>query len=78
MDATGVFFLQRNDPIEILATMVPSKDYKHPEVQDVMEQELQKWKTFGAYDIVEDVGQERIDGRWIVQKKDEHDGLKVK
>ena len=77
MDATGVFFLQRNDPVEVLATLVPAKDYNHPEVQDVMEQELQKWKTFGAYEIVEDVGQETIDGRWIIQKKVEYDGLKV-
>ena len=56
MDAKGVFFFQRNDPTEVLATLVPVKDNKHPEVQDVMEQELQKWKTFGAYELVEDIG----------------------
>ena len=46
MDATGVFFFSRNDPIEVLATLVPAKEYNHPEVQDAMQQELQKWKNF--------------------------------
>ena len=77
MESQAVFLMQRNDPIEVLATLVPAKDYKHPEVQDVMEQELQKWKTFSVYDLVEDAGQEAIDGRWIIQKKDDHDSLKV-
>ena len=30
-----------------------------------------------AYELVEDQGQDRIDGRWAVNKKEEHDGLKV-
>ena len=77
MDAKGVFYLSRESPIEVLATLVPAKDYNKPEIQDAMEQELQKWKTFGAYQVVEDVGQEAIDGRWLVHTKDEYDGLKV-
>ena len=42
-----------------------------------MQLELDKWNQFEAYEVVDDDGQERIDGRWIVQKKEEHDGLKV-
>jgi hypothetical protein len=47
-------------------------------VKQVMEEELQKRNHFQAYEVVEDEGQERIDGRWIINRKEEHDGLKVK
>ena len=77
MDSQGVFCMMRKDPIEVLATIVPAKEYQKPEIQEAMEQELSKWKLFGAYDVVDDVGQEAIDGRWIIHKKDEYDGLKV-
>jgi hypothetical protein len=45
MEATRVFFLTINDPIKVLATIVPEKHYKHREVQDGMEQELGNWET---------------------------------
>ena len=32
---------------------------------------------FDAYEIVENEGQETIDGRWVVTKKEAHDGLKT-
>ena len=78
MEELGVFLLQRDEPIEVLATMVPSSQFKDPEVQQAMEEELEKWNQFEAYEVVEDNGQNRIDGRWIVNRKEEHDGLKVK
>ena len=43
-----------------------------------MKEELDKWKEFDAYDIVPDECQpDVIDGRWVINKKDAHDGLKV-
>ena len=42
-----------------------------------MELELEKWNEFQAYELVDDLGQERIDGRWVVNKKEAHDGLKA-
>ena len=42
-----------------------------------MKAELEKFVLFDAYDIVENVGQETIDGRWVVNKKEAHDGLKA-
>ena len=42
-----------------------------------MKDELNKWEAFEAYEIVDDEGQDTIDGRWVVNKKEEHDGLKV-
>ena len=77
MEETGVFFLKRHDPIEVLAATIPSSQYNNPEVKEAMIEELTKWKTFGAYDLVEDIGQECLDGRWVVTKKQDHDGLKV-
>ena len=78
METYGVFLLQRRDPIEVLATLLQSSQYNDPEVKQAMEVELERWNEFDAYELVEDNGQERIDGRWIVNRKEEHDGLKVK
>ena len=77
-DAEGVFYLARQDPIDVLAAIVASKDYGNPEIQEAMSDELRKWEMFGAYKIVDDDGQETIDGRWVVNRKEEHDGLKAK
>ena len=77
MEKFGIFLLQRNQPIEVLATLVPSSQFNDPEVKQAMEEELEKWNHFQAYEVVEDEGQDRIDGRWIVNRKEEHDGLKV-
>ena len=49
MDAMGVFFLQRDYPIEVLATLVPAREYKHLDILEAMEAELQKWKDFEAW-----------------------------
>ena len=38
-----------------------------------MEDELSKWEKFEAYEVIDDNGQDRIDGRWIVQRKEDHD-----
>ena len=76
-EAEGIFYLERKEPVEILAAMVMPNDYGKPEIQEAMKDELSKWEAFGAYEIIEDDGQETIDGRWVVNKKEEHDGLKV-
>ena len=62
-DAEGVFYLQRQSPIEVLAVSVPSSEYKTPDVQEGMQDELNKYKMFDAYEVVTDEGQDRIDGR---------------
>ena len=59
----GVFFLTRKEQIEVLATMVPSAEYAHPEVKAAMEDELAKWERFEAYEVIDDNGQDTIDGR---------------
>ena len=41
-----------------------------------MQDVLNKWVLYDAYEIVKDEGQEAIDARWNVLKKEGHDGLK--
>ena len=76
MEVEGIFYLRREFPVEVLAALVEPKDYDHPEVKEAMNDELMKWERFGAYEIVTDDGQDTIDGRWVVNKKEAHDGLK--
>ena len=42
-----------------------------------MQDDLNKLVLFNAYEIVKDEGQEAIDTRWNVLKKEGHDGLKM-
>ena len=77
MEAEGVFHMTRNEPQEVLAAVVPASEYNHHEVQAAMKEELEKWIKFGAYEVHEDIGQERIDTRWMILRKETHDGLKV-
>ena len=62
MDSKGVFMLQHSNPKVVLAAMVPTSQYKDPEIIQAMEDELEKWRMFGAYDVVPDEDKEAIDG----------------
>ena len=65
------FYLTRNNqPKEVFAAVVPSSQYKNPEVEGAMQDGLHKWVLFDAYEIVKDEGQETIDTRWNVLKKE--------
>ena len=48
---------------------VPVKEHGKPEIRE----DLETYKTF---EEVKDVGQETIGSRWIVTKKEKHDGQK--
>ena len=41
-EALGVFLLARNEPTEVLAGIVPPREYKDSEVIEAMETELEK------------------------------------
>ena len=66
-----------SEPMEILATLVPSKDFGNPQVQSAMKDELNKWLVYDAFEEVMDESEKTIDIRWIVNKQEQHDGLKV-
>ena len=57
--------------------MIPTSRHNEPEVIEAKIEELNKYKAFGAFDIVEDQGQEAIDTRWVITEKEQQDGLKV-
>ena len=54
---------------EILAVMVPQEKRNSPECQQAKQDELNKLKAFDTYDIVEDVGQDRITTTWVLTEK---------
>ena len=66
-----------NDAIEVLMVNVPKAEWKNPEIQAAMQDEINKWEKYGAFTVVDDVGQDRIDCRWVINRKEIHDGLKV-
>ena len=62
---TDKFKVELAYPVEI----VRKEDYGSSEVQIAMKAELDKYKSFGAYEEVEDKGQHRIPIRWVVSKQ---------
>ena len=84
-EEVGIILLKRNakenvaddEVVDILAAMVPTSQHKDPEVVQAKIDELNKWKSYEAYEEVEDEGQEAIDTRWTVTRKEAHDGLKT-
>ena len=78
MDSEGVFFLRRmQESKQVFAVTIPVSHYQDPEVQAAMTEEMAKWEAFDAYEIVNDDGQDSIDTRWNILKKEGHDGLKT-
>ena len=55
-------------PVKVL----PRKEYERPEIQDAMKTEIEKFKSFNAFEEVHDIGQFIIPIRWVVteQKND--------
>ena len=52
-------------PVDI----VDKKDYSTTEVQEAMKKEVEKYKSFNAYEEVDDNGQKSIPIRWVVTKQ---------
>ena len=48
---------------------VEKKDYSTAEVQEAMKKEVEKYKSFDAYEEVDDNGQKSIPIRWVVTKQ---------
>ena len=62
----------------VYAVMVPKERHNEPEIIDAKKQEIENWKNFNAFEIVEDIGQPTITTRWVINEKESHDGLKVR
>ena len=61
---------ENNDSFPV--NIISPKEYHRPEIQDAMQAEILKYKTFDAFDEVIDDGQRRVPIRWVVteQKQD--------
>ena len=56
---------------EVMAVMVPRERRNSPEALEAKRQELEKLKEFETYEVVNDVGQERITTTWVLTEKGE-------
>ena len=63
---------------KVLATEIPKKFHKSPEVIEAKAAEISNFIRFDAFAEVEDLGQPRISSGWVVTEKLNHDGMKVK
>ena len=61
---SDAFYCHETYPVQ----QVNRKEYGSPEVQEAMEKEIQKFKSFNAYTEVEDVGQTSVPVRWVVTR----------
>lgn len=72
----------------VFAIEIKPKDYGRPDVQQAMRDELLKFDSFGAYKVVDisEIPKEDLpliadeilmDTKWVINKKEGHDGLKV-
>ena len=65
------------DPFTIYVVEVPSKDHNTPEVIEAKEKEIKNLKDFDTFEEIEDEGQKTVGSRWVVTKKENHDGQKT-
>merc|ERR1712002_800328 len=80
-DTIGAKYLKTEKSVCFLESTVyvvevPVKEHGKPEVKEAKEMEIKNLEKYETFEEVEDVGQERIGSRWIVTKKEKHDGQK--
>ena len=65
---------------QVNVVVVPKQMHGDKEVVKVKLKQLADWKTFDVCDVVEDLGQEKITGTWIVVRKeiDGKEGITLK
>ena len=56
---------------------VPRKDHGLPEVVEAKEREVKNLTDFDTFEEVADEGQKTVGSRWVLTKKEEHDGQKT-
>ena len=66
------------DEIVPYVVELPRSQHNTPEVKAAKEVEMKNLKDYETFEEVDDTGQERITGRWVITKKENHDGQKTK
>ena len=62
--------------IPVYVVEVPAKFHKDPEIIEAKNKEVENLLHFDTFEEVPDDGQDYIDSRWIVTRKENHDGQK--
>ena len=58
------------DEITIYTVEVPVREHKSPEVIDAKQKEIENLEKYGVFEEVEDEGQETVDSRWVITRKE--------
>ena len=66
-----------NNTITNFVVEVPIKNHKIPEVVSAKRKEIENLLKYDTYEEVKDEGQDRISSRWVITKKEKHDGQKT-
>ena len=56
---------------------VPKAEQNTPEVKEAKAKEMRNLEDYGVFELVDIVGQECIGIRWVVTRKEAHDGQKT-
>merc|ERR1712115_634178 len=64
--------------ISIYTVDVPVRKHKLPEVIDAKQKEIENLEKYGVFEEVEDEGQETVDSRWVIARKEKADRQKQK
>ena len=54
------------------------RGHKKPEVIEAKQKEIENLEKYGVFEEVEDKGQETVDSRWVITRKEKADGQKQK
>ena len=65
------------DQYTIYVVEVPKRDHGLPEVVEAKEREINNLKDFDTFVEVSDEGQKTVGSRWVITRKEEHDGQKT-
>ena len=82
-DAIGAYWLKSENTEcfdydnTVFVVELPIKYHKMPEVIEAKEKEYKNLTHYDTFEEVEDVGQQRIGSRWVITKKEKHDGQKT-
>ena len=71
--------VENNEWFEDITTYVVElliKEDGKEEVLEANEKEMENLKLYETFQEVEDIGQEKIGSRWVITKKEKHDGQK--
>ena len=71
-----VEILEYFDEQTIFTIEVPVREHKKPEVIEAKQKEIENLEKYGVFEEVE--GQDAVDSRWVLTRKEKANGLKQK